>query len=360
MQREIAFFLAPLLPLAALATGCSSSPAASEDYRDTVTTGMHDSLATDIAEFLAASQDLENAAPTPAGRGWDATEDAQAIAAMKDAWIRVRAAYERIEGAIAPLFPEIDYAVDARYDDFLTQLAGAGDQNLFDDQGVTGQHAIERILYSDTIPAHVVQFEAAQPGYVPATFPKTEGEAADFKNKLSAKLVSDIIALQSEWQPSKIDVGGAFQGLISLMNEQREKVNKASTQEEESRYAQRTLADLHDNLEGTVKIYALFQPWLISKSNPDKSMDGPSTDGNIQTGFASLRTTYAAFPGDAIPQPPPTWSSQNPTAADLQSDFGKLFTAIQVAVDPAKEGSIVSEMNRAATILGFPQFVEGQ
>ena len=53
-----------------------------------------------------------------------------------------------------------------------------------------------------------------------------------------------------------LDVTQAFGGLVDLMNEQQEKVNKASSGEEESRYSQRTMDDLRENLLGTTNIYA--------------------------------------------------------------------------------------------------------
>src|SRR5262249_44102286 len=156
-----------------------------------------------------------------------------------------RTAYEHVEGAIAPLFPDIDVSIDARYDDFMTQLAAqGGDADLFDDRGVTGMHAVERIVYADVTPARVVAFERSLPGYVPAAFPATAAEAAEFKTKLCQKLVSDAEELVAQWTPADIDAAIAFQGLISLMNEQREKVQKAASNEEESRYSQRTMADL--------------------------------------------------------------------------------------------------------------------
>jgi iron uptake system component EfeO len=349
-----------LLAVAAVGPfGCSSADDSGKtdaEYRAEVTTGMHDSLALEIADWKKAATELMNAAPTPSGRGWDATQDAQAIADMKEVWKRTRVAYEHIEGAIAPLFPEIDFATDARYDDYLGELGDKGDADPFDGEGVTGQHAIERILYADSIPSYVVAFESKLPGYAAARFPKTEAEASDFKNKLCAKLVSDIASLEADWKPAKIDLEGAYQGLVALMNEQGEKVNKAATQEEESRYAQRTLADLHANLDGTVKIYNLFQPWIVSKSGSDPAKSGSTVDKNIQAGFTGLRTVYGQTPGDAIPQPPAGWSSIDPKPADLESDFGKLFVAVQEAVDPAKDGSIVQQMNNAARLLGYDVF----
>jgi iron uptake system component EfeO len=342
--------------LGALGCSGSSEPAAADPdaaFRQNVTSGMHDTIAAQISTFLTAAKDLKAAAPATTGRGWDATEDAASITAMAEAWMRVRDSYEKIEGAIAPLFPDIDFSVDARYDDFLAQLNGMGDENPFDGAKVTGQHAIERILYVGTTPQAVVDFEKALPGYKPAAFPSTEKEAADFKNALSDKLVTDIVDLQDQWTPSKIDLSGAFTGLIALMNEQQEKINKAATQEEESRYSQRTLADLHANLAGTIDAYDLFKPWIVSKS------EGVAIDAQIQRGFDELGAAYDMFPGDAIPQPPATWSSQNPTPADLETDFGKLYTAVYNAVDPSRTGSVVDQMNAAAKLLGFPGFTEG-
>ena len=336
----------------AAAGGCSGADDDPDSkYRADVTNGMHDALALEIADWKKAAIDLAAAAPTPAGRGWDPTMDAKAISDMKEAWKRMRVAYEHIEGAIAPIFQQTDFDTDARYDDYLGELKGAGDDNAFDGEGVTGQHAIERILYSDTIPNYVISFESKLPGYKPARFPNNETEASDFKNKLCARLVADIEALEKEWKPAKIDLEGAYTGLVALMNEQSEKVNKAATQEEESRYAQRTLADLHANLDGTVKIYKLFQPWIVTKAN------GATLDKNITAGFEGLRVAYGNTPGDAIPQPPAGWSSIKPTPQDLESPFGKLFTAVQEAVDPEKEGSVVQEMNSAGKLLGYAGFV---
>lgn len=348
--------LAALCMSVVVFSSCSSSDGeggkSDADYERGVVTGMHSSLLTDIVELHQAAVDLQDAAPTPVGRGWDETENADAIGAMTSAWIRARGAYERVEGALAPLFPDIDAAIDARYEDFLEIVGPSGDQNLFDDEGVTGMHAIERILFAKTTPPSVITVEASLPGYKAAAWPATETEASDFKTKLVARLIADTQNLRDQWQPQRIDLGGAFQGLISLMNEQREKVNKAASDEEESRYAQRTMADIRDNLAGTTKIYGLFQPWLETKAG------GAAIDADIETAFDALDTAYGAVTGDAIPQPPDTWSSENPSEADLQSPFGLLYSAVQSAVDPNRPGSAVDGMNRAAKELGFPEFAE--
>ncbi len=326
-----------------------------DQYRAMVLQGMHDSLLKDLDALLQAAKDLQQAAPAPSGRGWDSMLDAAAIGAMKAAWVRARAAYEHEEGAIAPLFPDIDYAIDARYDDFMTALLNQkGDAYLFDDTGVTGMHAVERVLYLKETPQFVPDFESKLPGYVAAAWPATEQEALDFKNKLCSRLIADVAELRNQWAPAQIKLAVAFQGLILLMNEQREKVSKAASTEEESRYAQRTMADMRDNLDGTKAVYAIFVPWLVSKKNPmDPTKDGPTIDGKIQAGFAALATTYGAVKGDAIPQPPATWSTVNPTPADLMSPFGQLYTQVRASVDPNADGSVVFEMNLADGLFGF-------
>jgi iron uptake system component EfeO len=327
----------------------SSGPQTDQEFAQAVAVDMHQTLLSDINALHAAAVDLQAAAPAPTDRGWSAEKDAAAITAMTEAWLRARAAYERTEGALAPLFPDIDAAIDARYEDF---LEGGEDTNLFDDQGVTGMHAIERILFVDTMPSSVVAVEESLPGYVAAAWPATAEEAAEFKDKLAAQLVTDTATLQSQWKPQKIFLQEAFGGLISLMNEQREKVNKAASEEEESRYAQRTMADIRDNLAGTRAAYQVFRAWVKSKEG------GAALDAEVEAAFDELAAVYATVKGDAFPPLPETWSAEEPSAEDLETPFGKLFSTVHEAVDPNRPGSAVDAMNRVAKLLGFPEFQE--
>jgi iron uptake system component EfeO len=142
-------------------------------------------IQTNLDALATNSQALCDAAPTPMGRGWNGTQDKASLDAMKAAWKKARPDYERVEGAIAVLFPETDASIDEQYDGF---LEGATDPNLFDDEVVTGNHAIERIVFSDSTPARVVDFEKALGAkYVAARFPSTEVEARDFKQRLCAR-----------------------------------------------------------------------------------------------------------------------------------------------------------------------------
>jgi hypothetical protein len=77
----------------------------------------------------------------------------------------------------------------------------------------------------------------------------------------------------------------------------------------------------------------------------------------IELGFHKLDAVYRADPGDLLPAVPPTWSSDRPSPADLQTPFGVLWQRVHQAVDAGAAGSIVFEMNDVAVLLGFPEFV---
>src|SRR4051812_24877894 len=344
-MKTIAILAAALPALAA----CSDSPKTDAEYKADVVASMHDSIGVGLADLVQAARDLQAAAPTHA---WDPIADSAAITAMRVAWLRSRIAYEHVEGATAPIFGDLDASMDARYDDFLARLVPDGDPHLFDASGATGMHAIERILYAHDIRAEVIAFESPLPGYVPAAYPANNEEAVAFKTQLAQKLVDDAISLHDQWKPAAIDIGAAFQGLVGLMNEQKEKVNLAATGEEESRYANLTLFDLRNNLAGTRTAYALFQPWIQAHSN------GHDIDAKITGGFTELAQLYGSLAGDAIPVVPDSWSSDQPTQANLATPFGMLWLTVHKDVDPAASGSVVFEMNQAATMLGFPEFIE--
>ncbi|HYQ02600.1 MAG TPA: imelysin family protein [Polyangiaceae bacterium] len=307
-------------------------------------------LALELSHFRDAAVDLQRAAPTPSGRGWSVTEDAEAIRQMKDAWGRARRSYELVEGAVAPLFPDSDTATDARYDDFMAALGPGGDPEPFDDRGVVGVHAIERVLWADSAPRETVAFESRLPGYRAAAFPATEAEARSFKDQLAAKLVTDIEQLQRQLDPIELDIAFAFRGLIDLTNEQIEKVDRAATGREESRYAQATLRDLRANREGCLAAYRLFQPWLVARGRTD-------LDAQVMAGFTRLAQAYDATPGAAIPRPPDAWSSLAPKADHLNTSFGKLFSVVRRETDDKEPGSLSHGLMSVADALGLPKAV---
>ena len=298
-------------------------------------------------ETLAdAAADLQAAAPEPDADGWNATDDAAAVTNMREAWKRARIAYERIEGAIAVLFPHLDVSTDERYDGF---IAEAPDDDLFDGDGATGMHAIERILWASSHPAHVVTFESALAGYVPAAFPANEAEARAFREGLAQRLVDDTATMRDDFAPLALDPAAAFRGVIGSLEEQIEKVSLAATGEDESRYSQHTLADMRANLEGGRAIYGAFRDWLGDQEG------GADIDARIVEGFERIEAHYATIPGDSIPDVPPTWNPDMPSAEDLASDYGLLFHLLVSEADPAVSSSLVGQMTIAADAIGIPQ-----
>jgi iron uptake system component EfeO len=319
------------------------------DYRADVVVSIHDSIAEDLDNLVTAARNLQAAAPS---RAWNETSDAMAIANMRDAWKRTRTAYEHIEGAIVSLFPGIDVALDSRYDDSLAKLGGIGDQDLFDARGVTGMHGIERILFAPTIRPGVIKFESSLPGYKAAAYPATDDEAIEFKTVLVQLLIDKAISLRKQWSPAVIDVGTAYRGLVGLMHEAKEKVDVATNGEEESRYANITLFDLRNNLDGTQKVYNLFRDWIRSKSL------GAEYDSLLQDRFEELSTLYRMVTSDSLPAAPLDWSHDAPTTDNLATPFGTLWQSVHESVDPNSDRSVVFQMNHIATLLGLPEFVE--
>jgi len=342
--------LAVLITATSLATSLAACADKTDaDYRADVVLSIHDSIAGDLDDLVTAARNLQAASPS---RAWNETTDMLAITNMREAWKRTRIAYEHIEGAVVSLFPGVDGALDARYDESLAKLGAAGDQDLFDARGVTGMHGIERILFAPDIRPEVIAFESALPGYKPAAYPATDDEAIEFKTVLVQLLIDKASALRKQWNPAVIDIGTAYRGLVGLMHEAKEKVNLATTGEEESRYANITLFDLRNNLEGTQKVYGLFRDWIRSKSA------GVQYDLALQEKFADLADLYSHVTSDSLPAAPLDWTPDAPTPDNLATEFGTLWQRVHESVDPNSDRSVVFQMNHIANLLGLPQFVE--
>jgi iron uptake system component EfeO len=318
------------------------------EYRADVVLSIHESIARDLDALVIAARNLQARSPS---RAWTAGDDA-AIADMREAWKRMRTAYEQVEGAVVALFPGTDVTLDGRYEQLITSFEAAGDSYSYDARGFVGMHAIERILFAPLVRAEVVAFERTLPGYRPPSYPATDADAISFKTVLVQRLIDDADALRGQWQPTAIDLGSVYVGLMGVMNEQKAKVSLAVTGEEESRYANVTLHDLRSNVGGTQEMYGLFRAWILSKDA------GEAPDARVLTKLGELATVYAAPASDALPDAPDDWSSSEPTPANLATPFGTLWKAVSDSVDPRSDGSVVFEMNRIAAVLGLPAFGE--
>ncbi|HKU43325.1 MAG TPA: EfeM/EfeO family lipoprotein [Polyangiales bacterium] len=305
-------------------------------------------VGSELDALLKATQDIQAAAPAADDDGWNSKDDKAAVDKMRAAWNEARDAYEHIEGSIAIVFPEQDVSTDERYDGF---IEGEGDDNLFDGDGVTGMHAIERILWAGEHPASVVAFEKELDGYKEAAFPKTRAEAEAFKTELAQKLIDDVKQMRDEFKPLRLGTPDAFRGMIDSMNEQLEKVTLATTAEDESRYAQRTLDDMRANLEGAEKVYGAFRQWVLADAGED-------VDEEIQAGFEKIAKEYAANKGAAIPAPPDGFNPDEPSDAHLKTPYGKLYDLLTSETDIENEDSLISIMSRAADDMGIPALGE--
>ena len=352
MTEHVSTFARPaalcLLALAVATAACGSDDdaASTGTPRDKAIAEVKAYVASNLDQLVSAAAALRAAAPAPDADGWNATSDSTAVNQMRGSWRQARQAYERVEGAIAVIFPELDAATDERYDGFLEDTGP--DNNLFDDSGVTGVHAIERILWADGVRPEVEAFEKALPGYVAPSFPRTMAEARDFKDSLAARLEKDVIKMRDGWKGLALDPAAAYRGVISSMEEQLEKISLAATGEEESRYANETLADMRANIEGGKATARAFRAWLLA------SVGGAELEQKIAAGFARVETAYAAQPGPRLPPVPPSWSSVRPTDADLATDFGKLYGLLKQESDPESPGSLAEQMNAAAEAMGIP------
>lgn len=322
------------------AGGKAAGGSGASEFQEEATVAVKKFVGEQLDKLVTATEDLQKAAPEPDDNGWD-EKDPQ-MEKMRSAWKAARSAYEHIEGPIAALFSELDVATDARYDAFIEE--NGADDNLFDDQNVTGMHAIERILYSNQTPDYVVKFEKAIAGYKAAAFPKTKDEADQFKNKLCKRLVDDIKTMREQYTSLALDVDTAFVGMIASTTEQSEKTTKAATGEDESRYAQNTMADMRANLAGARSVYEAFKPWI------------ESTKGDVAGIEAALNKTddaYKAVEGDALPKVPDNFNPDEPSEAHLATPYGKLWKLLTDETDPEKEGSLVSLFTDAADKMGI-------
>lgn len=351
MKRSLT--VAGLLSTGMLTLGCPNNPPPEADAEEAARTSVKNYVNDELTKLHAAAVALQAAAPAPDDDGWDAADDAAAIAAMKVEWKNMRTSYESVEGAIAVLFPGLDESTDQRYDGF-HEDAGFSDDNLFDGEGVTGVHAIERILFADAIDPAVVTFEEGVVGarFTAAAFPATLTESTDFNTKLVQRLIDDTDTMQTDFADVDLALEAAYRGVLGSMEEQFEKVSLAGDGADESRYAQHTLADMRANLAGGLAIYEAFDPMF------DASEEGEAIHDQIHEAFERVEAQYEALAGDAIPTVPATWNPDAPSEADAATPYGQLFLFLATETDFENPESFVSLFEQGGEVLAIPQLPE--
>jgi iron uptake system component EfeO len=269
---------------------------------------------------------------------------------MKTSWTNAHVAYEGVQGALDILFGDVEASFDTTYTDFLGK--NPADEDAFDDKGFIGAHAIERILWADDQPQAVSVFESAFDHYVAARYPATADEAAEFKTKLVQRAIDDMNMKEMELAATTLDGAAAYHALVGPLFDQFDKVQIASSAEQESRYAQTTLADLRGNLAGERSTLVAFTPWLSSAGG-----DALVTKLGVQ--FDAIEAQYDAMMDatmkDALPPVPDMFDPNVPTTDQLATPFGQIYGLLQQQNDPDHDGSAVALMSQAADLLKIPQ-----
>lgn len=275
----------------------------------------------------------------------DATSDVR-----RARWAEARLHYERIEGAIAVLFPETDRDVDDRFEHVAELRA---DTDLLDAEGFIGMHAIERVLWGPEIwargePAAVIAFERAlvHPADPVALDDTTR---ARFVSGLCARLVRDVRRMEDTLGPVALDPETAWRGVLGSIEEQAEKVRLGTTGQSESRYAGHTLADMRGNLEGGVAVLEAFA------SEIEALPGGPERLSRLREGFARLRQAYDASPGNDLPPVPEGFSPERPSEADRESAYGRLFVLLAHESDPEADRSLAFEVRATGRAMGISE-----
>ncbi len=333
------------LALSALACGQEPPPVPEPSPSERAVREVKRYVDTHVAALADAVRALCAAAPAPDPDGWSDERDRAAVDAMRAEWRRARVEYERIEGAIAILFPHIDQAIDGRYEH---EAELRRDDEPFDDRGFVGMHAVERILWSASIPAPADRFERALSGYVEPRFPASAEEARAFREGLCARLVRDVETMREQLAPLALDAATAWRGIQGSVEEQSEKVLLGATGQDESRYAETTLADMRANLEGGRAVLAAYDAMI--EATPEARAQRAAIDRRMR----ELEEAYAGIGADALPPVPEGFDPDAPSEAQLATPYGRLFALLSTASDPEAEGSLAHALRRAGDAMGIP------
>ena len=325
------------------AAGCGGEGAAPTPPApaDRVTGDVKSYLEARLEELAAASASVCASAPAPDADGWSAASDADAVRRMRAAWRAARAAYERLEGSLALLFPQLDRAIDGRFEQHAREHT---DRAPFDGGGFVGLHAIERILWADAVRPEVAAFERALPGYVEPATPSDTAEARAFREGLCGRLLRDVATVRRQLAPLALDLPTAWHGLPASIEEQAEKVELRAEGRDESRYSRTTLADVRANLAGGRAILARFGPLL------DAREDTRALRARIARGFDDLDRGYRELGGDALPEVPRGFDP-DAASAGPPTPFGRLSALLARASDPDADGSLAGAVGRAGDLL---------
>lgn len=343
-----------LLPIALGLTACPPAPPGEDPKDDDDDDGVAVAEAAakafiggELSLLGNSAAALQSFAVDADDNGWNVDNNRASVFTMRQQWKNARLGYERVEGVVGVLFPELDVALDQRHED---AIAVAADDNVFDDVGFTGLHAVGRVLFVDELAPAVLTFEqsagdAFTPSrYSPPAFPANLTESGDFKTKQTQKLLDDSAALVATLDSADVTLDDVMAGIRASVQQQRVYVDVGADGEDESRYAENTMIDLRAQLQGAIALFDILDPVFVAK-------DEAAISEEIHAGLARLQVAFDAVSGDALPPVPATWDATAPSAADLVSAFGALFVVVDAEADGTTETSLASALTRAASLL---------
>lgn len=302
-----------------LAAGALASCSAWQNPKLQAQAALKAQVATQLVVLHQQAVALYAAAPTPGPNGWNATTASSQLQSMKDIWRQARDAYERNENTLEDIFPDIDHDINGRYEDAIAQSGVVTD--LFSGDQFSGMHAIERILWSNSVSTEALQFESTLPGYQPPSFPSNQQESSEFVTGLLARFESDTQNQIERWAAGSESTGVALDRLTDSAGVPSVFLYLDATQQQEDRYSQETLADMRANIIGAQACFDTFSIWLNAKGWPDLQA---SVDADYQTEL----TVADKFPGMQVPPAPEGWNGADPTPLDLRTPYGQLYTAM--------------------------------
>ena len=235
LSHRIPLVVAGLVYLVVGPAACGSGAKTESELKSDIVSMMHTLMLGELQDLNQAALDLQAAAPPTFALGWDPAKDSGAqIDAMKEAWTRTRLHWERAEGPVAPMFSDLDNAIDSRYEDMIRRRCRTGDSDPFDGAGNDRHDVRDRTdpLRAGTAGGRNGRVEKTVAGdnYAAAAWPTSDAQAAEFKNGLCQRLVNDTQLLLNQWKTKSIDLAAVFTGLTGLISLQSEKVGLALRQ----------------------------------------------------------------------------------------------------------------------------------
>ena len=344
-----------LLPLVLASIACPAAPPGDDDPKGEDDDDGAAAAAAAAKVFIGGELSLvgnsvaalQSFAVDADANGWNVDNNRASVFTMRQQWKNARLGYESVDAVVGLLFPELDVALDRRYEE---AIAIAADDNVFDDVGFTGLHAVGRVLFVDELAPAVLTFEqsagdAFTPSrYSPAAFPADLAESGDFKTKLTQRLLDDSAALTASVEAADVGVDDVMASIAAAVQEQRATVAVSVEGADESRYAQNTMIDLRAQLQGGIGLFDVLDPVFVAKDEGAVSED-------IHAGFARLQAAFDAVTGDALPPVPATWDATAPSAEDRATAFGALFVVVDAEADAANPASLAAALTRGALVL---------